>query len=93
MGKQVNCEVECLDTKNLDVLEKIELCGRICYASEDKITSGSAEGLVKGVIKSGHESVIEHEGMAFEYGPDYFDKFSQLRYDIVFSDAAVFYGC
>ena len=43
------------------ILRKLELCGRTCYKSEDKITGGSAEKLVRRVISSGHESVIEHE--------------------------------
>ena len=44
-----------------EILKKIELCGRTCYKSEDRITDGSAEKLIRRVISSGHESVIEHE--------------------------------
>ena len=43
-----------------DPLIKIELCGRICYKSEDKITPDSAEKFVKNIIARGHESVLEH---------------------------------
>ena len=43
-----------------DALKKIELCGRVCYKSENKITDGSAETFVKNLIKRGHESVLEH---------------------------------
>ena len=42
------------------VLAKIEYCGRICYKSEDKITPVSARKFVEMLLKSGHESVIEH---------------------------------
>lgn len=42
------------------MLRKIELCGRVCYKSEDKITDGSAEKFVRNLIKRGHESVLEH---------------------------------
>jgi len=38
----------------------IELAGRTCYKSEDKITKDSANRFVRGLIKSGHHSVIEH---------------------------------
>lgn len=38
----------------------VELCGRVCYKSEDKITDDSAERFIAGVIKSGHEAVLEH---------------------------------
>lgn len=42
------------------ILRRIEQCGRVCYKSEDKITDGSAEKFCRGLIKSGHESVLEH---------------------------------
>ena len=47
--------------KGEDILRKIELCGRVCYKSENLITSESARKFVKNIIKSGHESVLEHE--------------------------------
>jgi thymidylate synthase (FAD) len=43
-----------------NVLQHIELCGRVCYKSEDKITEDSAGRFVKGLIARGHESVLEH---------------------------------
>ena len=42
------------------VLDTIERVGRTCYKSEDKITEFSAEGFVRGLIKRGHEAMIEH---------------------------------
>lgn len=42
------------------ILKHIERCGRVCYKSEDKITPDSAERFVSNIIKSGHESVLEH---------------------------------
>ncbi len=41
------------------VLEQIERCGRVCYKSEDRITAESAPPFIRGIIKRGHESVIE----------------------------------
>jgi len=43
------------------ILKNLERYGRTCYKSEDKITSGSARRFVMTILKSGHESVIEHE--------------------------------
>lgn len=43
------------------ILKNIERYGRTCYKSEDKITENSAANFVKMILKSGHESVIEHE--------------------------------
>ena len=42
------------------ILKRLEQCGRVCYKSEDKITEGSAEKFVTGIIKRGHEAVLEH---------------------------------
>ncbi len=53
---------EILDSINgQEVLKKIEAVGRVCYKSEDRITKSSAVDFVTRLIKSGHESVIEHE--------------------------------
>lgn len=46
--------------KREEVLRHLELCGRVCYKSEDKITEDSASRFVKFLIERGHESPIEH---------------------------------
>lgn len=43
------------------MLKNIELCGRVCYKSEDRITEDSAAKFISMILKSGHESVLEHE--------------------------------
>ena len=43
------------------MMKKIEAVGRVCYKSEDRITEDSAEGFIRRILLSGHESVIEHE--------------------------------
>lgn len=43
-----------------EILKFLEKCGRTCYKSEDKITEDSARKLIKAIIASGHEFVIEH---------------------------------
>ena len=42
------------------MLEKIELIARTCYKSENKIQEDSANRFVAGLIKRGHESMLEH---------------------------------
>lgn len=44
-----------------ELLKKIEKVGRVCYKSESNITQDSASKFITNIIKSGHESVIEHE--------------------------------
>lgn len=43
-----------------EILKKIELIGRTCYKSEDKITENSALDFFKKLGKMGHLSVFEH---------------------------------
>lgn len=43
------------------ILKNIERYGRTCYKSECRITKDSARRFVEMILKSGHESVIEHE--------------------------------
>lgn len=49
------------------IIKKIELCGRVCYKSEKRITEDSAEKYVKTLIKSGHESVLEHASFSVRF--------------------------
>ena len=49
--------LEDLDKQSLSI--RIEACGRICYKSEYKITSESAEPFIRNIIKHGHNSVTE----------------------------------
>lgn len=46
--------------------ELIELCGRICYDSQDKIEPGSAEKFCEKLRKSGHTSVFEHANIVLK---------------------------
>lgn len=43
-----------------DMYRHIELCGRVCYKSEDKITTDSAKEFVDRMINSGHGAMLEH---------------------------------
>ena len=47
-------------TSYKDLLTLIEAAGRVCYKSENKIKDGSAEEFIKGILKRGHEAVLEH---------------------------------
>lgn len=47
------------------VYKQIELAGRTCYKSEDKITDESAENFVQRMIDSGHTAMLEHGTVYF----------------------------
>lgn len=54
--------------------KKIEYAGRVCYKSQDKISDGSDEILIKGIIKRRHTSVLEHERQMFAFPQYLWDK-------------------
>lgn len=53
--------VERIDEK--DNLKRIELAGRVCYKSEDKITADSAKAFCDKIRMRGHTSVMEHSNI------------------------------
>lgn len=56
--------VELIEEK--DLYKKIELAGRTCYKSENKITDDSAVKFVKGLIKRQHTAMHEHAVLVFQ---------------------------
>lgn len=70
-----------------DALVHIEKCGRVCYKSEDRITAGSAEKFVSGIIKSGHEAVLEHYSLCYTVNRMLYGWFTRVR-DMMETDAA-----
>ena len=49
------------------ICKQIEIAGRTCYKSEDKITDESAVKFVRGLVKRGHEAMLEHAGMTVKF--------------------------
>lgn len=45
----------------MQILSRLEEYGRVCYKSEKKTTTDSSKIFITSILKSGHESVIEHE--------------------------------
>ena len=48
------------------IMKHIERAGRVCYKSESRISDTSADKFIANIIKSGHESVIEHVSLTFK---------------------------
>lgn len=49
-----------------DLFKRIELAARTCYKSEGKICEGSDKKLFDKLVKSGHESALEHSNIVVE---------------------------
>ena len=66
MVKVVEADSEIYNLDKLeDICRHIERCGRTCYKSENLITDETAVPFIRGILKSGHESVIEHANVIF----------------------------
>lgn len=69
--KVIDAYVEFIDNPDWNkILKKIELCGRVCYKSEDKITIDSDKRFIKNIIKRGHEAVLEHASFSVKFTCD-----------------------
>ena len=75
------------------VYKQIELAGRTCYKSEDKMTETSAEDFVNRMIKSGHGAMLEHGTvcLTLQYGKDRnesdrIEKYIKNKYSVCIED-------
>lgn len=60
----INPSVEMIKEK--DIYKRIELAGRTCYKSEEKIKEDSAKKFVRAMIKSNHTAMLEHASLLFQ---------------------------
>lgn len=84
------------------IYKQIEIAGRTCYKSEDKITEDSAKGFVDRMVKSGHGAMLEHGtvylrtpvtitgGMGSENESCPLDKYRHNKYSVVHKDKDIF---
>lgn len=67
--------------------KQIELAGRTCYKSEDKITEDSATEFVDRMVKSNHGGMLEH-GTVYLYSPmknnnyELYTKYDKNKYSV-----------
>ena len=54
----------------IHMLQHIERIGRVCYKSEDKITNDSYIPFINGIIKRGHEAMLEHGSFTIKFVVD-----------------------
>jgi thymidylate synthase (FAD) len=63
-----------MEIEHIHPEQHIEKVGRTCYKSEDKITDISAAKFVSGLIKRGHEAMIEHYSLIFKTTVDWYNE-------------------
>lgn len=67
----VKAEYEILDPLNgEEILKKIERVARVCYKSEEKIGEDTAEKMVRALVKSKHEAMLEHFSFSVKFTVD-----------------------
>lgn len=49
------------DAFNINLLRRLERYARVCYKSEDRMDPEGDASFIKRILKSGHESIVEHE--------------------------------
>lgn len=67
------------------IYKQIELAGRTCYKSEDKITEDSAKDFVDRMIKSGHGAMLEHGTVYLKLptGLQLSDKYEKNKHSVI----------
>lgn len=71
--KLINASFEILEQSPgiQGVKKQIELAGRTCYKSEDKITDSSCEEFVNRMVNSGHGAMLEHGTIYLDFTDDW----------------------
>lgn len=66
--KIIKADFDIIDPNNLmDPMNKVERVARVCYKSEDQIKAGSAEKMVRSLIKSNHTAMLEHSSLVVSF--------------------------
>jgi len=61
MAIEIDRKVEQISSTS-DIMDTVEFCGRTCYKSEQK---GNPKEFISRIVKSGHESVLEHGNITY----------------------------
>ena len=83
--KLIKPSVEIIKQEEYDlnhIFKFIELAGRTCYKSEDKITEDSAKEFVERMIKSGHSAMLEHGTVYLTIPTFYTQDVGILKYEL-----------
>ena len=69
--KIVNAKYEILtDINGEEILKNVERAARTCYDSADKISDGTARNMVRTLILSHHDAMLEHEHITVRFVVD-----------------------
>lgn len=60
-------QVFVVDFSTDDIMKSLEAKARLCYRSFDNMDASSADKLIAGLIKRGHEAMIEHEKISIQF--------------------------
>ena len=83
--KLIKPSVQIIEQDNYDInsiFKTIELAGRTCYKSENKITENSAKEFVERMIKSGHGAMLEHGTVYLTIPTFYTQDVGILKYEL-----------
>lgn len=73
--KVINANAIYLDPAEMHPYQFIELAGRTCYKSENKMTESSAKKFVSNLLKAGHLAMLEHAHIIIQTTADHGEAF------------------
>lgn len=76
--KVINSSAHCFSTIHTNPYRFIEVVGRTCYKSEDKITDDSAVKFVKNMYSSKHHAMLEHYHVMIKMDKNAFDRLDEV---------------
>ena len=76
--KVIKSSAHCFDTTHSNPYRFIEVVGRTCYKSEDKITDDSAVKFVKSMYSSKHHAMLEHYHVMLKMDRKTFDRLNEV---------------
>ena len=80
--KVINADAEYLNSSNLHPYQFMEMAGRTCYKSEDKITDISASKFVSGLLKAGHTAMLEHAHIIIQTTKEHALQFTEMLHKL-----------
>lgn len=81
-----------IDSRFLPASRFLELIGRTCYKSENKMTETSADKFVHNIYKSGHYSILEHYWVHLVFKFKYCDFLDEFINEKLAEEIKMFFG-
>lgn len=90
--KIIDADAKYLNPEELHPYQFMELAGRTCYKSEDKMTETSAKKFVSNLLKAGHTAMLEHAHIIIQTSRTHAEQFVELLDNVSYYQNDADYG-